>query len=279
MRPARPIAAEPEQRYWRRRANLRVRKARMAKSAARWAIVIGVNVLIAGVLLYAGFSAVRGLGRSDEFALRVVTIDGARRASAERIRAMLEPYHGRSIFELDLAEVKAIATRDPWVAGASIKRVLPDRLRVELTERVPVTRALIDGIPHLVDGDGHVIGRTGPEMADDLPVLTGLSSERDALVADLRRGAILIQRLRRSAPAFADAISELELGRPDRVIVRTTHPGPRLLLDPTRVERNVHHYLEFGGGLEQQAGPLEYVDLRWQDRISVMPATRMEAER
>jgi hypothetical protein len=96
-------------------------------------------------------------------------------------------------------------------------------------------------------------------------------SEDDLIVA-LRRGVTLVSRLRRVVPGWVDEISELELSRSDRVAVRTVDPGPTLLLDPARIERNLPEYLELRRDVARRVGAMKYVDLRWEDHISVMPA-------
>jgi hypothetical protein len=132
--------------------------------------------------------------------------------------------------------------------------------------------ALIDGVAHVVDRTGHVIRPSGPDVADDLPVLTGLDDrEGEVLIAALRRGVTLVQRLESSAADWLPEVSELDLARPDRITVRTVDPGPAILLDPERIERNVADYLELRREIARVAGPLRYVDLRWRDHISVMP--------
>ena len=50
--------------------------------------------------------------------------------------------------------------------------------------------------------------------------------------------------------------------------------GPEILLDPHRVERNLNRYLKLRREIARRADQLEYVDLRWQDRIAVMPAAQ-----
>jgi hypothetical protein len=81
----------------------------------------------------------------------------------------------------------------------------------------------------------------------------------------------MLARLSRESPRFVQAISELDVAQPDRVLVRTVDPGPLLLLDPEQVERNVTRWLDLRGQIAQQVGTSEYVDLRWQGRITVMP--------
>jgi len=247
----RPLMPEPEQHYWRRRANRRVRKRRLTRNLSQWSLVLAVNALIAAALIYGAGRGLSVLTASPEFSL-------------ERIE--------RNLLEIDLAEVGRVAAGDPWVLDASVKRVLPDTVRISLRERSPGALAIIGGVAHLVDGSGFVIGPSGSASADDLPVLTGLDGFRDAaLTAALRRGVGLVERLRREAPQLADEISELDLSRQDRLPLRTVHPGPLLLLDPRQVERNVNPYLRLRHEIERRSGALAYVDLRWADRISVMP--------
>ena len=69
-------------------------------------------------------------------------------------------------------------------------------------------------------------------------------------------------------------VARLDFSRRDRVAVATVDPGPAILLDPDRVERNLVRYLELRGEIVRRTGPLESVDLRWQDRIAVVPASR-----
>jgi cell division protein FtsQ len=276
----RPQIAEQEHHYWRRRANRRVRKRRLTRNLLQWSVILTVHLLIGGVLLYGALRGVRSLSTSSEFSLERIEVAGARRASVDGIQLALQPYLARNLFEVNLLEVGAVAQRDPWVLGTSVKRVLPGTLRVTLRERTPAALAVIGGVVHLVDSTGYVIGPSGPGLTDDMPVLTGLDRYQDeALTAALRRGVGLIERMRRSSQLFAEEISELDLARADRVLARTVHHGPALLLDPDRVERNVNPYLRLRPEIERRSGPFEYVDLRWADRISVMPVSESSAER
>ena len=172
---------------------------------------------------------------------------------------------------MNLYEIEHMATLDPWVRAASVKRVLPGTIRVRVIERRPAAVALIEGVAHLVDREGYVIGLTGTG-ADDLPVITGLRGlDGRALAAALRRGVAMIERLSVRAPLFAERLSELDVSEPAHVTVRTIGGGPRLLLDPEMIERNVTRWLDLGRAISHRTGALEYVDLRWSQRIVVKP--------
>ncbi len=267
-----PILAEPNQKYWRRRANRQVRKQRLTRKLMRWTGILLANGLIAGGIVFAGLEASAKLLGGAEFAIDGFRIERTRRASETRIeRRLVRAYAGRNIFSVNLYEIERLAMRDPWVRAASIKRVLPATIRVRVIERSPVAVALIQGVAHLVDKEGYVIGLTG-SAADDLPVITGLGGlQGDALVAGLRRGVSILERLHVRAPLFAKRLSELDLSKPSAVAAHTLGGGPRLLLDPESVERNVNRWLDLGRVIRDHAGPLDYVDLRWSQRIAVKP--------
>lgn len=268
----------PQARYWRRRANRRVRKARRVRTALRWAVIVLVNAVLLGVLALAGYRGMRELTSSSRFTLDEILIEGVERSSAERLRGLLAPFVGRNLLEVDLEHVAELAVGDPWVRGASAKRVLPGTLRVRVHERVPAAVALIGGVAHVVDTEGFVIGPSGSFPADDLPVITGLDGlEGRKLAAALSRGVGALQRLGSASPSWAAGISELDLSQADGIRVRMANPGPTLLLDPETVERNVNEYLALREQIDRRVGPATYVDLRWSDRISVMPGEEISS--
>jgi len=274
-----PIVAEPHQRYWRRRANRRVRKARLTRTALRWSAVLLINGVIAGTLLTVGVRSVKRIAARPEFMLDTIEVLGTQRASSIEVERALHGYLGRNVFDLNLHQVKMRVRDHRWVQDASVKRILPATLRVTVSERTPAALAVVGGLAHVVDDTGFVIGLAEGGLADDLPVLTGLGGLDDSsLIASLQRGVGLLQRLHQRAGAFAGDISEMEISRPDRVTVRTVARGPQLLLDPVAVERNVVEYLELREKIEERLGAADYVDLRWNDRVSVMPGIRRSQE-
>ena len=263
---------EPDRRYWRRRVNRHVRKARRTRTLLRFAGILAANLAVGTVLVVAGTTVARHFANSGELAVSEILVEGTARTSPDAVRALLKPYRGRNLVEVDLEEVAKAATRDPWVKEASVKRILPGTLRVSVVERVPGALALLRGLVYVVDDGGFVMGPAGPELPFDLPLLTGLDGyEAKALEAALARGVALIASLRASHPAWAHAISELDLARADRVAVTRVDGGPELLLDPDQAGRNLDEYLALQPLIARKIGDARRVDLRWNRRIAILP--------
>jgi cell division septal protein FtsQ len=270
--PRKPILIDTDEKYWRSKANKRVRKQRRVKTMLRWSGILLANSLIAGGLAWSGLHATAALIGGEQFAISTFRVESSDRSSADNIYARLRSvYSGENIFSVNLYEIEHLVRMDPWVQAAGVKRVLPNTIRVRVIERRPVAVAIIDGVAHLVDGSGYVIGPSGGYQ-DDLPVLTGLSSRNsDDLIASLNDGVTMLERLNVQAPLFAQRISELNLRFASHVVVHTLDGGPPLYLDPTQVERNVNRWLDLGEAIRHRAGSLEYVDLRWSHQITVKP--------
>jgi cell division septal protein FtsQ len=267
-----PIA-EPDRRYWRRRANREVRKTRRVRTLFRWTLVVAANLVVAALLVYSGWQAVLHLTTTPGLALTTVTVEGAARTSPGAIRALLAPCVGRNLLALDLDGAAARAASDPWVREAAVKRILPHTLRVVVVEREPAALAVIRGLVHVVDESGFVMGPAGPGLSLDQPVLTGLDRLDGAALRDaLAVGARAIARLKAASPSWEREVSELDLSQPDCIEVVTRKPGPRILLGAEHVDRNLNDYLALRSEIERRLGPASSVDLRWSRRISVLPA-------
>lgn len=265
---------ETDRRYLRNRSlNRHVRKARRARTIVRWTGIVAVNLSVAGVIVAAGWSALRHLTTSDRFAVHTIEVEGAQRTTPDAVRAALTRWMGANLFEIDLDDVAVAARNDPWVAQAAVKRLVPGTLRVTVTERTPAAVALAKGIAHVVAGDGSVMGPAGPGLAFDLPVITGLDGLGDGALSDaLARGVATLRALEQAAPSIVRDISEIDLSRPDRVGVTTITRGPRILLDPERVDRNVETWILLREEMTRRLGGIDTVDLRWDRRIAVKPS-------
>lgn len=268
-----PIA-EPDRRYWRRRVNREVRKARRTRTILRWTGVIAVNLVVAALLAYSGWQAVLHLTTTSGLALTTIEVEGAARTSPGAIRASLAPLLGRNLLALDLDAVAARAASDPWVREAAVKRILPHTLRVVVAERSPAALAVIRGLVHVVDERGFVMGPVGPGFSLDQPVLTGLDRLDGTDLTDaLALGARAIATIRAASASWETEVSELDLSQAGRIAVVPRKPGPRIFLDAERVDRNLNDYLALRPEIERRLGPAACVDLRWNRRISILPAS------
>jgi cell division protein FtsQ len=164
--------------------------------------------VVAGVLLFAGY---RAAASASLFQLRKVEVQGTARASADAVQMIVRrDVSSTGVWQADLKEISAHLERLLWVRSAVVTRVLPDGIRVRITERVP--RAVVrlsTGRFAWVDDDAVLLGEMKPtdEMPpfflrgwneDDSETARGENSNRVSKYLELRRlwdGAGLSERV------------------------------------------------------------------------------------
>jgi hypothetical protein len=138
----------------------------------------------------------------------------------------------------------------------------------------------LGGVVYLADGEGVLLDRFGPQYADDdFPILTGLEGfGRETLKKKIQLGASFVNFLYRTRPALADQVSEVGLDQDNIVEVRLNDGGAPLRISPEAFELNLDNYLAVRNYIAANYGRVEYVDLRWKDRITILPAAKRSTQ-
>jgi cell division septal protein FtsQ len=225
------------------------------------ALQLGGAFLVLVFLLWTGYTRVMASER-----LRVTRVDvrGGHFLSEGEVRGLLGPAVGENIFNLDIDDLKARLRSSPWVKDATVARTLPDMLRVEIRERVPLALAEVDRL-YLMDADGALIDIYGPRTASfDLPIVRGLlgvDNEARRFRAE-RAGALLAD-----LGDLAAEISEVEVEPSGDLRVVLRGPGEVLRLGAPPYRSRVITFLGLREELRARCPNAEYFDLRFQDRI------------
>lgn len=266
---------EQDRRYWRRRGNLKVRKARLTRKSFRWTGLLLFN----GLLLWAGWTACNrtfeAACEAAEFRLANVAVEGVHQTPEAMLTGELQPFLSSSLLTLDLEAVALAAERHPWVEEAAVKRVLPCGIRIRLKERTPAALFRDGDRTMVVDRTGFVHDAAGLEHPGEfqgLPVLKGISGAGDEeRTRRIRRGLDALQSLQSRYPEWSSRLAALDLAKADRITVTSGNSDVRLLLDPENVLMNFEHFLALREQIHNRIGPVDYFDLRWKDRIALMP--------
>ncbi len=125
-----------------------------------------ILVVLALITLVVGY---RAAASASLFQMRKIDVAGTSRTSAEEIEGLTRRAVARTgVWRADLSAISAELERLPGVRRAVISRVLPDRLRVRITERVPAAVVRTSaGHFFWVDEEGVALGEV--KAADSIP--------------------------------------------------------------------------------------------------------------
>ncbi len=175
-------------------------------TALRLAAIAIVCLLV--VVIY------RAAASASFFQIQKVETKGAARASVEDIQAVVRREVGPTgVWRADLEQLSERLKQLPWVRTAVVTRVLPDGIRVRITERQP--RAVVrngSGRFMWVDDDAVFLGEMAP--TDHMPpfFLRGWSEDENARAENKQRVAKFLELQNEwESQGLSERVSEVNL--------------------------------------------------------------------
>jgi cell division protein FtsQ len=278
------LIADDEPRYLRRQKPVEIRRKKF--SGRGWPFYRRVLVLsfagVAGVTV--AFYGMQFLLYSPSMLLLKpdqIELNGNRIVSREAVLQQFIHDRNRSILRVPLEARRSQLEQIPWVESASVQRILPNRLRVELTERTPVAFARNGNELALIDSHGVILDRP---RGEDLhfPIVTGVSEDlpRDQREKRMQTYEEFMKDVDFVRGGSSDRVSEIDLSNPKDLRVVMT--GLASANDPQAV--TIHFGAsEFTGKYKMlvdnfsqwqaNAGRVQSIDLQYSRQVVVNPDT------
>lgn len=217
----------------RRRQQRELERARRRLVLRRLTQAVGASLV--ALLLVIGFMRLRVyLLTTPHLALQKIDVKGTQQSKEWEVKALGEVVPGTNILSVDLEETAKRIERHPWISHASLRRVFPDTLEVEVTERAPVA-ILPMGELYYVDKEGTIFKKvkTGDRLS--LPVLSGFDQPGPLQRGKIGRQGIkealaLMNRVSEKTSFNKESISEIHLDTTEGFSLYTANAASEILL-------------------------------------------------
>ncbi len=258
--------------------------------------LLSLLLLLGGAAI--GFSTVRDAVRRDSrFVLREpqsISVRGNRHLLPAEVSAVFAHDVGRSVLGLPIDDRRRALEAIPWVEHATVMRLLPDRVAVDVRERTPVAFVRQGGHIGLVDADGVLLEMTptaasgqgsGPEAAYSFSVVTGVVASDPLSVRSARMRIFggFTRDLDSSGAAVSHKLSEVDLSNPEDVKALIPDNGSDILVhfgDADYLKR-YQAYESHLGAWKAQYPKLASVDMRYERQVvlEMQPGSAAPVER
>jgi len=210
------------------------------------------------------------------FKIKVVDITKTERVSRDDVLALLDLPPAQGLVLVDPEMLERALESHPWIRRATVRRLFPDTLAVELQEREAVAVLRTAGRAFLVDQEGVLLAERVPDAHQSLPVLLGVGYTE----AVLREGDV-VERVRNGialAGLLGQAVGRpmvVDLGVPGEVVAYDS--GLRLRFGEGGFGDKVDRYRQvwdrvFDRWIDRgkpASARLVEVDLRFRDKVIV----------
>lgn len=257
---------------------------RWQRSAQRWLATIidhapprGAGAAAAALLLLAsvGYGVARGehtaaiatnvqaicdaAANAAGFGISEIALSGEHNVSREDILATAGITGRSSLLFLDAAQTRARLMTNPWIADATVLKLYPGRLRIEIKERKPFALWQRQGAVSLIAADGTVLEPYVARRFLALPLVVGEGAQQAAqrFLAKLTR-----------YPAIARAV-EASVLVADRRWNLYLKGGIEVQLPEFAPERALQRLVHLDRTKKLLSRDIVKVDLRLPDRVTV----------
>lgn len=149
----------------------------------------GVQIALAGLAVIVGSgyfiqntdknSMLSSASSHMGFEASKLVVNGHKNLDINVLQARLATQLGNSLFSFKVDAARDEVLNDPWVKSATVRKVYPDTIVVDVVERVPVALWQSKGEVHLIARDGFVISKAEPKHMR-LPQVVGEGANKAA---------------------------------------------------------------------------------------------------
>ena len=203
------------------------------------------------------------------FRISEVALDGEHEVGRNEILILAGITDRSSLLFLDAARTRARLLANPWIADATVLKLYPDRLRIEIKERQPFALWQRDGRVVLIAADGTVLETAVPSRFNALPLVVGKGAEQSAqdFLALVARYPVIAQ---------ANEASVLVAERRWNLHLKS---GVEILLPEIEPEQALRILIDLDRSDKLLSRDIMAVDLRLPDRVTVRQSDSAAAAR
>ncbi|OGP32315.1 MAG: hypothetical protein A2073_02160 [Deltaproteobacteria bacterium GWC2_42_11] len=250
----------------------RVKKV-LSSQRVRGVLKTGLGTISVIVIFAAGRFFYNELLNAPFLQIKEVNINGVMRVSKGEVLELMGITPGDNIIAVDADEIRERVERHPWIKTVKVGRRMPDKILVEIKERVPFAIINLDAL-YLIDDGGSVFKRVSIEDDVDLPVISaGISKdelEGDEEVSKLVIGAIdLISLISGKIYFSIDRLSEIKIDPVYGLTLYIMDSGTRIEIGHNNFEEKLNRLDRVINELGNNTQAVETIDLNYGERVVV----------
>jgi cell division protein FtsQ len=284
------LVTDDEPRYLRRQKPVEIRRKKFNGKSWPFYRRVLMGTIVGGVLVATGGFAARYLLYSPQMLLLKpdqIDVQGNHFVGKEDVQKLFVHDRSHSVLRIPLNTRRAQIEELPWVEKASLQRVLPNQLKVFLTERSPIAFFRNGTELTLIDAHGVLLDR--PEGEDfHFPIVTGLSDNmpREEREKRMKTYQEFMKSVDLVKPGSSDKVSELDLSslRDLRAVLTglgsgDSARGVAVHFGQSEFTKKYQMLVENFAQWQANAGQVRSIDLQYSKQVVVNPDTSTVASK
>ncbi len=201
----------------------------------------------------------------DYLNIKQIEVICSREDTQKEIQDKLSEQNLGNILLADIEHLRQKIKDRQWIKEVQIRKIFPASLRIEIVEREPAAVLQTEHL-YLIDEEGHILEKIDSVENLSLPLLIDSDNFQKNYEEKLR---LAWECLKSTPESERRKIKALDLSYFGWVTLYLNDDNTRLMLDYGNFAQSLEFFYEHGDNFKARFGPLEYVDLRFPDRLYI----------
>lgn len=220
------------------------------------------------ILIFAFIIVITGLLAFKMLTIRHIVIMGNKHLTEKEIRSIIAIKEGNSIIYPSAKSLYERLKKTPWIKDAIIRKDLNGTLTIYIKESTPVAIASFNGVSYLIDYEAQVLeaGKI-QDSATFLPVIKNIDPFKNR--ETIEEAVKLLNFI--NSKGFIKTEDEVTItgSNPDDLTLYIN--GFPIIVGKGEFETKFAKYLVINAEIERRGLKVQYIDLRFPDKVIVKP--------
>ncbi|SHK24593.1 cell division protein FtsQ/DivIB [Desulforamulus aeronauticus] len=211
--------------------------------------------------------------QSPIFEIRAFAVTGSRQLTKEELVKFSGLNNGENLFKVNLSEAEEKLSLVPLIKKATLQRVLPDKIVINVVERKAVALIPWQNSFIKVDSDGVYLQKG--QIASALPIITGLELKVNGpgKIIESENLPMALNALSQLPRSLTMKLSEMNINEAGQIYLYTIDGVQARMGLPKELPYKASVFQQVLSSLKQPGDKIEYVDLS-NPRVPVVKYTR-----
>lgn len=198
------------------------------------------------------------------FSLRQMVFVGNRHFSDNELKSLAGLKEGQDLLTLSSRKIYDKLMRSVWIRSVMVRKELPHRILIVVTESEPFALLDMKGHIFIVDDRGELLERLKSNPIPFLPVIAGDPFGKKEAFLD---AISLAKAIRKTGLLQEEDHVEITASKAEDLSVDLD--GTLVKVGEGNYERKLRRLMDVQGAIRKRGIPVDYIDLRFGDKVVV----------
>jgi len=236
------------------------------KKKNKSSLLIGITAFVLLVSALATVAYISYIKVISAFPVKKIIFNGNKHLTIDELRALAGIHGKESLIALSGKSVSQRLLKSPWIRSASVSKVFPDTLSIVISEVVPFALLDVNGHIFLSDDKGNLLEELKDNTIPFLPIITGDPfKEKEGFSEALTLAKTMIDM------GFSSERDQIEIVLSKPQELTSVIDGTVVKIGIGEYREKLERLLELQEEIQKRKIPVDYIDLRFANRVVVKP--------